>query len=228
MLRPVTCSRRSSTSRYLQASETRMLRTSSPVEAGVRCPARTHAAAMRPGMSPGRRRSSSSGSKSGTSSLAASARRSRSSYPAGPAGSSERRLSCSSHSPITLRSRRVVPSMPRSLERLKPWASSSSAGSSTSRPSSDQVPLESTAELRSRRGAATNADAVSWAATAHTGTSPSSWWGSSAPATVPGSMISPKMRDGSPSCSIRSPSARCGHRAAPSWRPPWPRSRPRR
>ena len=64
--------------------------------------------------------------------------------------------------PITFLSSRVVPSTPRSLVRSR----SASTGSGSSRPSSDQVPLESTAACSSAIGAAAKAEAVSWLATA--------------------------------------------------------------
>ena len=62
--RPLTASRRSITQRYLQASETMMLRVVVAMSAGASCP---HAAAIRAGMSPGARKLGSSGSNSGTS-----------------------------------------------------------------------------------------------------------------------------------------------------------------
>ena len=72
---------------------------------------------------------------------------------------------------MTLRSSRIVPSTPRSLVRLNSLACGVSTGSSSSRPSSDHVPEERIAALGLRSGAATNADAVSWLATAWTGAS---------------------------------------------------------
>ena len=67
---------------------------------------------------------------------------------------------------MTFFSSRVVPSMPRSLVRFASRAASPSTGSGSSRPSSDQVPLESTAACSSRSGAPAKAEAVSWPATA--------------------------------------------------------------
>ena len=59
----------------------------------------------------------------------------------------------------------MVPSIPRSLVRVASRAASLSTGSGSSSPSSDHVPLESTAACSST-GTAANADAVSWLATA--------------------------------------------------------------
>ena len=138
-----------------------------------------------------------------------------------PSAASERRDSCSSQRPMTLRSRRVVPSTPRSLERLKRCASASSTGASSSTPSSDQVPLESTAELRSRSGAATNAEAVSWAATAHTGTAEPVVRQQRAERRPRLDELAEDPRAAARGVrSARPPSARCGRRAGRSSRPP--------
>jgi hypothetical protein len=67
---------------------------------------------------------------------------------------------------MTLRSSRIVPSTPRSFVRFAAAARSSSTGSRSSTPSSDQVPEERIAASGEARGVATNADAVSCPATA--------------------------------------------------------------
>ena len=64
--RPVTRCSRSSTKRYLHASETSTERTTSPGVSGAVWPATRHASRILPGMSPGARKASSSGSNSGT------------------------------------------------------------------------------------------------------------------------------------------------------------------
>ena len=136
----------------------------SPGVSGGAWPLAVQARAISAGMSPGARNASASGSKSGTSSRASSASRLSSSY----SRPKLRLHSWTSQSPITLRSNRIVPSTPRSFVRLNAAASGVSTGSSSSRPSNDHVPDERTAACGVRSGAATNADAVSWPATACT------------------------------------------------------------
>ena len=80
-----------------------------------------------------------------------------------------RRHSCISHRPMTFRSKRIEPSIPRSLVKLNAAAAPSSTGASTSTPSSDQVPEDRITEFGEPTGAAMKADAVSWAATFQTG-----------------------------------------------------------
>ena len=60
--------------------------------------------------------------------------------------------SCSSHRPMTLRRKRIVPSTPPSLVKFAARASSVSTGASSSTPTSDQVPLGDVRERRRRRG----------------------------------------------------------------------------
>ena len=111
---------------------------------GTGCPAPRHAAAIRAGMSPGGRnrgvvrvddRAARRQRRGGGQQVARS-------RPASPARSQVRSDSCSSHSPITLRRYRTVPSTPPSLVKFAARLSSVSTGASSSTPTSDQVPQE--------------------------------------------------------------------------------------
>ncbi len=90
-------------------------------------------------MSPGGRNTGSSGSITNVSGGSRAA--SPSSEPSEASGQ-RRRLSCSSHSPITLRRYLIVPSMPVSLVKFAARLSRVSTGASSSSPASDQVPEE--------------------------------------------------------------------------------------
>ncbi len=119
------------TNRYLQASETRIERSSSPVPAaGLLTCGRCTTAAMRAGMSPPsqqrRRDQGRTAERRGPhGARAPAARRSRD---RSRRARQARRHSWTSHRPMTLRSSRVVPSMPRSLVRLNAAASAPSSG----------------------------------------------------------------------------------------------------
>ena len=76
--------------------------------------------------------------------------------------------SLSSHRPITLRRKRIVPSTPPSLVKLAARLSSVSTGRSSSTPTSDQVPDEMYAAPGSVIGTPTTAEAVSCDPTAIT------------------------------------------------------------
>ncbi len=91
------------------------------------------------GMSPGGRNTGSSGSITNVSGgIRAASPSSESSEDPGQ----WRRLSCSSHSPVTLRRYLIVPSMPVSLVKLAARLAWVSTGASSSIPASDQVPEE--------------------------------------------------------------------------------------
>ena len=98
---------------------------------------------MRPGMSPGGRNAAASGSttaRSGGSAPAAASSAARSG--AWPRAAQTRTDSCSSHSPITLRRKRTVPSTPASLVNPASRLASVSTGPPSSIPARDQVPQE--------------------------------------------------------------------------------------
>ena len=145
-----------------------MQRTRATLSCGGSNPARTQAATILAGMSPGGRKSASSTSMTGPAGRqrcrpARSALRGR---PASPASDHVRTDSDSSHSPMTLRRYRMRPSTPPSFVKLARRLSSVSTGCSSSTPTSDQVPQEMYAKRSSRAGTPTTAEAVSCEPTA--------------------------------------------------------------
>ncbi len=98
---------------------------------------------MRAGMSPGGRNAGSSGSTTARSAGAAAAAASSAGRSGGwPRAPQTRTDSCSSHSPITLRRNRTVPSTPASLVKPASRLASVSTGLPSSTPARDQVPQE--------------------------------------------------------------------------------------
>ena len=175
-----------------------------PVSCGTGWPVSRRTPRTRAGMSPGRRKRSSSGSmkavKAGAASASAASVLVRGSV---AAGHRARRLSWTSQSPITLRSRRIVPATPPSLVRLAARVTSDTTGAATSSPISDHVPDERNAVVGPASGAPTTADAVSWepGATTRAPARPVSaaTSGRRAPSTVPGCTISGRNPVGMPS-----------------------------
>ncbi len=179
-----------------------------PASGGTGCPVSAQNARTWAGRSPGRRKRSSSGSMKAVNAGAASARAASSSYVgASPAGQSARRHSCTSQSPMTLRSRRIVPATPPSFVRLAARVTPDTTGAATSSPISDHVPDDRNAVRGPASGAPTTADAVSWdpGATTRAPARPVSaaTSGRSEPSTVPGCTISGRNPVGMPSRSSK-------------------------
>ena len=98
---------------------------------------------MRAGMSPGGRNAGSSGSTTvRNAGIRAASASSAVRSGARPRAAQTRTDSCSSHSPITLRRKRIVPSTPASLVKPASRLASVSTGLPSSTPARDQVPQE--------------------------------------------------------------------------------------
>ena len=120
-----------------------MQRTSASRVDGAGCPSRCSAAVIRAGMSPGGRNAGSFGSTVGPPAGRFAAPASRRSRSAGsPASAHVRMDSWRSHSPITLRRKRTLPSTPRSFVKFAARLASVTTGPSSSTPTRPQVPHE--------------------------------------------------------------------------------------
>ncbi len=148
-----------------------MQRVTSAGEAGTGCPEARHASAIRSGIRPGARNAASPAS---TTDRSAGTRAAASSSPPRSGSPQARTHSWSSHSPMMLRRYRTVPSSPSSLVKLAARLSSVSTGAVSSRPASDQVPVQMYAKRSPEAGTAATAEAVSCDPTAVTRTGPAS------------------------------------------------------